>query len=97
MRLVNDGYFVNFVMVIMFCLFYGVIGHVTRYYQSLTLLSFCSRETHKIAVIYVADGQEDKTSIMSNTGGSQAYEDFLAGLGWEVRCTVQNTLSSGQI
>ncbi|OCT64811.1 hypothetical protein XELAEV_18041050mg [Xenopus laevis] len=42
------------------------------------------RETHKIAVFYVADGQEDKHSILSNTGGSQDYEDFLAGLGWEV-------------
>lgn len=44
-----------------------------------------SRETHKIAVFYVAEGQEDKHSILSNTGGSQAYEDFVSGLGWEVR------------
>ncbi|XP_025057297.1 ral GTPase-activating protein subunit alpha-1 isoform X2 [Alligator sinensis] len=42
------------------------------------------RETHKIAVFYVAEGQEDKHSILTNTGGSQAYEDFVAGLGWEV-------------
>ncbi|XP_040189005.1 ral GTPase-activating protein subunit alpha-1 isoform X9 [Rana temporaria] len=42
------------------------------------------RETHKIAVFYIADGQEDKQSILSNTGGSQEYEDFVAGLGWEV-------------
>ncbi|KAG8223111.1 hypothetical protein J437_LFUL014248 [Ladona fulva] len=42
------------------------------------------RETHKIAVIYVADGQEDKNSILSNTSGSQAYEEFIAGLAWEV-------------
>lgn len=45
---------------------------------------FYSRETHKIAVFYVAEGQEDKHSILTNTGGSQAYEDFVAGLGWEV-------------
>jgi hypothetical protein len=44
-----------------------------------------SRETHKIAVFYVAPGQEDKTSIMSNTSGSKEYEDFVAGLAWEVR------------
>ncbi|XP_065226643.1 ral GTPase-activating protein subunit alpha-1 isoform X2 [Planococcus citri] len=44
---------------------------------------FC-RETHKIAVIYVANGQEDKVSILSNTGGSQKYEDFIAALAWEV-------------
>ncbi|XP_058881863.1 ral GTPase-activating protein subunit alpha-2-like isoform X3 [Acipenser ruthenus] len=42
------------------------------------------RETHKIAVFYIGDGQEDKCSILSNTGGSQAYEDFVSGLGWEV-------------
>nr|XP_024662043.1 ral GTPase-activating protein subunit alpha-1 isoform X1 [Maylandia zebra] len=42
------------------------------------------RETHKIAVFYVAEGQEDKHSILTNTAGSQAYEDFVSGLGWEV-------------
>ncbi|KAI1895342.1 hypothetical protein AGOR_G00105310 [Albula goreensis] len=45
------------------------------------------RETHKIAVFYVAEGQEDKHSILSNTRGSQAYEDFVSGLGWEVNLT----------
>lgn len=43
-----------------------------------------SRETHKIAVIYVANGQEDKQSILSNTLGSRAFEDFVSGLGWDV-------------
>ncbi|XP_043400065.1 ral GTPase-activating protein subunit alpha-2 isoform X3 [Chelonia mydas] len=42
------------------------------------------RETHKIAVFYIAEGQEDKCSILSNARGSQPYEDFVAGLGWEV-------------
>ncbi|XP_065332020.1 ral GTPase-activating protein subunit alpha-1 isoform X2 [Cloeon dipterum] len=42
------------------------------------------RETHKIAVFYVSDGQEDKNSILSNTSGSAAYEEFVAGLAWEV-------------
>jgi len=42
------------------------------------------RETHKLAVIYVANGQEDKASILSNQGGSQAFEQFVAGLAWEV-------------
>ncbi|XP_073484248.1 ral GTPase-activating protein subunit alpha-2 isoform X2 [Aquarana catesbeiana] len=42
------------------------------------------RETHKIAVFYIAEGQEDKCSILSNSTGSKAYEDFVAGLGWEV-------------
>ncbi|XP_017775856.1 PREDICTED: ral GTPase-activating protein subunit alpha-1 isoform X1 [Nicrophorus vespilloides] len=42
------------------------------------------RETHKVAIIYVAPGQEDKNSILSNQGGSVAYEQFLAALAWEV-------------
>ena len=42
------------------------------------------RETHKIAVIYVAKGQEDKDSILSNSSGSKAFEEFVSGLGWEV-------------
>lgn len=42
------------------------------------------RETHKFAVIYVANGQETKASILSNQGGSKEYEMFLSGLGWEV-------------
>ncbi|GFR74888.1 Ral GTPase-activating protein subunit alpha-1 [Elysia marginata] len=43
------------------------------------------RETHKIAVIYIAQGQEDKNSILSNNSASRAFEDFVAGLGWEMR------------
>lgn len=46
--------------------------------------SLSSRDTHKIAVIYVAPGQEDKNTILSNQGGSQEFEEFVAGLGWEV-------------
>lgn len=42
------------------------------------------RETHKVAIIYVGPGQEDKNSILSNQGGSIAYEQFLASLAWEV-------------
>lgn len=34
------------------------------------------RETHKMAVIYVANGQEDKISILSNRGGSQVNQTF---------------------
>jgi hypothetical protein len=43
-----------------------------------------NRETHKIAVIYVAAGQEDKNSILTNSSGSRAFEDFVSGLGWDV-------------
>ncbi|XP_034530541.1 ral GTPase-activating protein subunit alpha-1 isoform X3 [Notolabrus celidotus] len=62
------------------------------------------RETHKIAVFYVAEGQEDKHSILTNTAGSQDYEDFVSGLGWEVDLTthcgfmggLQRNRSTGQ-
>ncbi|XP_053985911.1 probable Rho GTPase-activating protein CG5521 isoform X10 [Hylaeus volcanicus] len=43
-----------------------------------------SRETHKIAVIYVSQGQEDKNSILSNVTASKEYENFIARLAWEV-------------
>uniref|UniRef100_A0A2M4A455 Putative rho gtpase-activating protein n=1 Tax=Anopheles triannulatus TaxID=58253 RepID=A0A2M4A455_9DIPT len=42
------------------------------------------RETHKMAVIYVANGQEDKNSILRNACGSSTYEMFVSALGWEV-------------
>ncbi|XP_026315132.1 probable Rho GTPase-activating protein CG5521 isoform X3 [Hyposmocoma kahamanoa] len=42
------------------------------------------RETHKVAVIYVAKGQEMRNEILSNRCGSPAYEAFLAALAWEV-------------
>jgi len=47
-------------------------------------VSVCSRDTHKIAVIYVASGQEDKTSILANDVGSPLFDEFVAGLGWTV-------------
>lgn len=59
------------------------------YYDEVLYFQRC-RESHKIAVIYIAPGQEDKNSILSNTGGSQAYEDFIAALAWEVSLTSVN-------
>nr|CAB3265418.1 ral GTPase-activating protein subunit alpha-1 [Phallusia mammillata] len=51
------------------------------------------RETHKVAVFYIAQGQEDKLSVLSNTGGSKEYEDFVSGLGWEVDLSVHTGFS----
>lgn len=53
------------------------------------------REAHKIAVIYVGDGQEDKQSILSNTSGSQEFEDFVSGLGWEVELETHTGFMGG--
>ncbi|RCN29595.1 Rap/ran-GAP [Ancylostoma caninum] len=44
----------------------------------------CAREVHKVAVIYVADGQEDKQSILSNTLASPCFDRFVSELGWQV-------------
>ncbi|XP_052275567.1 ral GTPase-activating protein subunit alpha-2-like isoform X4 [Dreissena polymorpha] len=53
------------------------------------------RETHKFAVIYVAEGQEDKNSVLSNAGGSSKFEHFVAGLGWEVDLEVHKGFLGG--
>lgn len=41
------------------------------------------RETHKIAVVLVGEGQEQKKQALSNgpQAGSQAYHDFVDALG----------------
>uniref|UniRef100_A0A914YG23 Rap-GAP domain-containing protein n=1 Tax=Panagrolaimus superbus TaxID=310955 RepID=A0A914YG23_9BILA len=44
-----------------------------------------SREVHKVAVIYVAEGQDDKQSILSNSNGSLHFNYFVEGLGWPVQ------------
>lgn len=53
------------------------------------------RETHKVAVIYVANGQEDKNSILKNSCGSSAYEMFVSALGWEVELETHNGFLGG--
>ena len=52
--------------------------------NSLIFNNLASRETHKIAVIYIGPGQQDKQAILSNEIGSQDYEDFLDALAWNV-------------
>jgi hypothetical protein len=53
------------------------------------------REAHKIAIVYVAEGQEDKQSILSNGCGSPAFEQFVAGLAWEVELETHAGFSGG--
>ncbi|XP_060517842.1 probable Rho GTPase-activating protein CG5521 isoform X2 [Cylas formicarius] len=53
------------------------------------------RETHKFAVIYVAPGQEDKTSILANQSGSVAYEQFVAALAWEIELEIHTGFLGG--
>ncbi|KAF9987563.1 Ral GTPase-activating protein subunit alpha-2 [Mortierella antarctica] len=42
------------------------------------------RETFKIAILYVAQGQEGEQVILRNSKGSAAYNRFVQDLGWEV-------------
>ncbi|VDN50120.1 unnamed protein product [Dracunculus medinensis] len=44
-----------------------------------------SREFHKVAVIYVAKGQEEKNAILMNTSASDSFNKFIDGLGWPVQ------------
>uniref|UniRef100_A0A1I8P732 Rap-GAP domain-containing protein n=1 Tax=Stomoxys calcitrans TaxID=35570 RepID=A0A1I8P732_STOCA len=53
------------------------------------------RETHKMAVIYVASGQEDKNSILRNASGSSMYEMFVSALGWEIDLETHNGFLGG--
>ncbi|MCP9260057.1 Ral GTPase-activating protein subunit alpha-1 [Dirofilaria immitis] len=54
-----------------------------------------SREMHKVAVIYVAKGQEDKVSVLSNSCGSAAFNEFILRLGWQVQIGHQHYGYSG--
>lgn len=42
-------------------------------------------ETHKIGVIYLAQGQSSEAEILANTFGSSRYLEFLRGLGTLLR------------
>ena len=53
------------------------------------------RETHKIALIYIAKGQEDKQSILSNEKGSKDYHDFLNALAWPVNLETHEGFMGG--
>lgn len=53
------------------------------------------RDTHKVAIVYVASGQEDKNSILKNTYGSSAYESFVSALGWEIDLETHNGFLGG--
>ncbi|XP_012275924.1 ral GTPase-activating protein subunit alpha-1 isoform X2 [Orussus abietinus] len=56
-----------------------------------------SRETHKMAVIYVSQGQEDKNSILNNVAASKEYESFVARLAWEVELESHTGFMGGLI
>ena len=40
---------------------------------------------HKAGVVYIGDGQSSEAEILANSGGTDAYEAFLSGLGTKVK------------
>jgi len=45
------------------------------------------RETIKVGLIYVAEGQEDQNVILRNETKTRPFQDFVLGLGWTVDIT----------
>jgi hypothetical protein len=48
-----------------------------------------------MGVVYVANGQEDKQTILSNTKGSLAFERFVNALGWTIDLSTHNGYMGG--
>ncbi|EFC50362.1 rap/ran GTPase-activating protein [Naegleria gruberi] len=42
------------------------------------------RETHKVGVVYVKEGQDDQQDLFLNAEGSEQYTSFVKSLGWNV-------------
>ena len=71
----------------------------TGYDRLASVLSNIDRmpviETHKIGVLYVAPGQTDEISILSNMHGSPAYSRFMSGLARLIRVKDQRDVYTG--
>ncbi|KAJ1950014.1 Tuberous sclerosis 2-like protein, partial [Linderina macrospora] len=65
--------------------------------RSLRLLdgSTSTIDAHKVSVLYVGPGQTTENEIMSNRQGSQAYWNFLHGLGNTTRLSGMKGFSAG--
>lgn len=60
----------------------------SKLYLNLKLLDkIAERETMKIGLLYVANGQETQKEILMNEKGSDLYSEFVHSLGWEVDLT----------
>jgi hypothetical protein len=53
------------------------------------------RETHKLAVIYIGEGQEDRAAILGNECGSADYEQFVDALAWTVELDAHEGFMGG--
>lgn len=53
------------------------------------------RDTHKIAIVYVADGQDDQTELFHNSDASDKFKQFIKSLSWEVPLRKHNGFMGG--
>jgi len=53
------------------------------------------RESIKIAIIYLAEGQEDARSLLQNNRGSESFNQFMTTMGWVVDHSNHNGYSGG--
>ncbi|KAL5111794.1 Ral GTPase-activating protein subunit alpha-2 [Taenia crassiceps] len=54
-----------------------------------------SRQTYKIALVYVGPGQEEKQDILSNPRGSIEFQRFASNLGWSVNLANHRGFTGG--
>ncbi|VDM17756.1 unnamed protein product [Hydatigera taeniaeformis] len=54
-----------------------------------------SRQTYKIALVYVGPGQEEKQDILSNSRGSVEFQQFASNLGWPVNLANHQGFTGG--
>ncbi|KAJ3031844.1 Ral GTPase-activating protein subunit alpha-1, partial [Rhizophlyctis rosea] len=62
-----------------------LLGKSPAFYRDLKVLDRKhGREVIKVAILYIAPGQEDEQLILRNDRASIEYNDFVSSLGWEV-------------
>lgn len=67
-----------------------------KFFRTLKQLDkTCERETMKMGVIYVANGQEMQKDILKNDKGSALYSEFVDGLGWPVDLSTHTGFMGG--
>ncbi|KAL0489675.1 hypothetical protein AKO1_009120 [Acrasis kona] len=67
-----------------------------RFYRALRQLDkLTERETIKIGVVYVANGQESERKLMRNETASDAYHEFVQALGWDVDLSTHEGFMGG--
>ena len=69
--------------------------HTIHHLITCILTETSVREHHKIAVVYVGPGQDDRDVILNNTSGSVQYEEFVRAIGWEISLATHKGYNGG--